>query len=158
MVLVVISVQFSETKEREIQLMIDEKNKLRRGSQTSSITLNEKTNSWESILLIIGELVQKVYYKIFKKNVKRKRSHKRDKTARDTTSLRILCLCCFKSISKRTCFKKFFDLRDKISFFCMSECFQNMILVSIVINSIFMGIEHYDQVIYTSKGFIFKNN
>lgn len=150
MVLVVISVQFSETKERESRLMANE-NRVNNPSSPSSVSIVGKKNMWEELLLAIGRAFKSIVKKIFCIKIGGN-NHKRYRgwefsSSRETTSLQVLFCCCYNSLNSSKAFKLAFEVRDKVRELVESQKFQNFILGSIVVNSAFMAFEHHNQVI-----------
>ncbi len=148
MVLVVISVQFGETKNREVALM-DQERQLHTKS-TDSFQSILSTNVWEEILLFIGHGFKMAVEKVFGiivpgRNRRQKRTFWEDESARDTTMLHVLCCCCYSSISESAAFNCFFRLREKAKMIIITQSFQNFILGAIVVNSFFMAIEYHNQ-------------
>ena len=110
---------------------------------------------WEGILQALGQLIFESAVKLFpslKPKTKEDEEEEDDLQAqtaasvRHTTVLKLLCCCCFKCLSKTQLFKLVFDVRDKFRQFAESKYFQQSILAAILFNSVFMGIEHHDQV------------
>ena len=151
MVLVVISVQFSETKSREEKLMAKEKREERmaNSNSSSSITSAESQNekgALEELLFYLVRLIKNPIENIFRIKIGHpKRKQGDPDSSRYTTTLQIL-ICCFRPLSNTKIFKLSFDLRDFVKKVVDSSYFQNFIFGTILVNSIFMGVEYHNQV------------
>lgn len=154
MVLVVISVQFSETKAREEKLIAKEKREewlaLSHSTNSTFVDMVEK-NWWEELLLLLARMVVKPFEMLCgaQYNINNQQRHRQPlinpESCRHTTTLQIL-FCCYQSFSETFLFKKLFNLRDKVRVIVDSQWFQHSILAAILVNSIFMGIEYHEQV------------
>ena len=154
MILVVISVQFGETKNREMKAMSLEQAKEAAHSKKNH-QVQSQIGCWEGILQALGQLIFESAIKLFPslKSKPKEGDEEEDDlqvmaatSVRHTTVLKLLCCCCFKGLSKTQLFKFVFNVRDKFREFAESKYFQQSILAAILFNSVFMGIEHHDQV------------
>ena len=69
--------------------------------------------------------------------------------ASQTTSLKLLCYCCFDAASCSEAFNLLFQLRRKVRQFVETKLFRNLILAAIFLNSLILAVEHHNQVIET---------
>lgn len=163
MVLVIISVQFGETRKRETELMLQERRQFASTSTIKTVTSADRVGQWESLLQLIGSLISKLLTKIKavccktdqsqqntkkgrkKGSSKHRHSPGKAKTARDTTTLKLLCCCCFKQISQTRLFIFIFDSRDRLHKFVIGNIFPQIIFLAILVNSFLMAIEHHEQ-------------
>ncbi len=141
MVLVVISIQFGETKKRETKLMEIENHKEQ--EQNPESEHKEQSGCWEGILLSMIQIVKG----LLKKCCPSLRTiDKSNKSKSEMTCLKIVCFCCFDKISDTKCYKLMLKLRLMVKYLVDHEYFGRIILGAILLNSIFMGIEHHNQV------------
>ena len=123
---VVISVQFGETKQRETDRIKLERRLLTRNHSTCASFSSESSNScWKETLKYVVSRLEKTVVKlggIFFVNTK---------SSRPTNC----CRCSRVS-----------TFRQEVKSFIETKLFENTIFAAIFINSIFMGIEHHEQV------------
>ena len=94
---------------------------------------------WETILNFIGSILQKIF------KIKPSNALGSD-DAIHTTSFKVLCCCFFDNVSSTKAFNLFFQLRRKVRQFVETNLFRNFILVAIFFNSLFLAVEHHNQV------------
>lgn len=117
---------------------------------SESIDKNAQVGCWEEILRMIGSMIMRIVRFFFKRPRKlskreRRQSMVQGENPRNTTVLKILCCCCFERLSNSRVYIIFFNLRDKAREITSSKLFTDLILGTILINSIFMGAEHHQQ-------------
>ena len=150
MFVVVISVQFSVTKETENRVMAQELKKERELKAASDEVIvdepvPEKIGALEAVLIAIGELLLGLVEKVYK--VKRTNTrHVERGDASNTTSLKLLLCCCFGSVARSRPYTTLFKMRRTVRKFVEDTPFQNFIVTAIFVNSVFMAIEHHNQV------------
>ena len=140
--------QFGKTKKRELELMAKERRLL--NLSNDSIDKNRSAGCWEEILRMIGSLIIRTIRLIFKRPRKLSKKERRKsmvpgENPRNTTILKVFCCCCFDRLSNSRIYRMFFNIRDKARDITNSKLFTDLILGTILINSIFMGAEHHQQ-------------
>ena len=128
MFLVVISVQFHCTKERETS---------RIKANQKSKSLDEKSSCWEQILGAVWHSVKKIPTPL---------NRTKQTKSKHVTSLQIFCCCCFDRIADTSCFITLFKAREGLKTIIKSSICQNLIFAAILLNTFFMAIEHHGQV------------
>lgn len=114
----------------------------------NEIRKEPEVGCWEEILNMIGRGIMHVIQLFTKKPRRRtRRRHNEPEPIgpRDTTSLRILCCCCYKAVSGTKVFDCYFKARHHIRLIVDSKYFQEIILGTILVNSLFMSAEHHQQ-------------
>ena len=139
MFLVVISVQFHCTKERETSRI--------KANQKSEL-IDKNTSCWEQILGAIWHSINKIPRPL--KKAKQTKS-------KQVTSLQIFCCCCFDRLANTNCFIMLFKARGGLNAIIKSSICQNLIFSAILLNTFSMAIEHHGQVspkliFYSSSG------
>ena len=114
MVLVVISVQFGETKEREQKIMREELEREREqaSSTPSSLTDMEEKGWLEDLLLFVVRTIKRPIEKLLGIHIGQSSKNHRG-SSRNTTTLQLL-FCCYEPIFNSKLFNCYFDLRDKV--------------------------------------------
>ncbi len=171
MVLVIISVQFGETRKRESELMLKERRQFASTSTFKSESSSNHVGQWEALLQLVANLLCQLYQKCIahccccccyghccqhqKPETRNKSRAKKSKplSARNTTSLKLFCFCCFKRISRSRPFIVVFDFRDRLHKFVVGNIFSQIILLAILVNSFLMAVEHHQQVKYKQLRF-----
>ncbi len=86
--------------------------------------------------------------KTFKKLNKTKFKHiidSKEEPIKSTILTKIICCCCHKWFNQSWLYKFFLKARKKLLVLVESTIFQRAILVSILINTLSMGVEHHEQ-------------